>query len=249
MTAEFRRRLLSGERVLGTMVTLTAPAASEVLASVGFDWLFIDGEHGPFESRDIEAILQAVSHRVACIVRVPTVAEVPIKKALDLGAHGIIAPNVNSVEQAEAVVSWCRYSPAGCRGVGLARAHGYGAEFASYLETANEEVAVIVQAEHIKAVENIESIINVSGIDAVLIGPYDLSSSLGKLGKLDDPSVVNAIDHVTKTCMAAGMPLGIFGVTADAVRPYYEKGFTLIAAGVDTMLLSQAANILQNNLR
>jgi 2-keto-3-deoxy-L-rhamnonate aldolase RhmA len=249
MSATFRKRLLKGEPLFGTMVTLTAPAASEVIANTGFDWLFIDGEHGPFETGDVAAVLQAVGHRVACIVRVPVVAELPIKKALDLGAHGIIAPQVNTVEQAQAVVSWCRYSPQGARGVGLARAHGYGSTFSEYLKSANEEVTVIVQAEHIQAVENIEAIIQVPGIDAILIGPYDLSSSLGKLGQLDDPAVVGAIDHVTNTCVAAGMPLGIFGITADAVRKYYDRGFTLIAAGVDTMLLGQAASALLGGLR
>ena len=131
---DFKARLAAGERLFGTMITLPTPATAEILAGLGFDWFFIDGEHGPLGISEILSILQAVSHRVACIVRVPEAAEVPIKKVLDIGAHGIIVPQVNSVEQAEDVVRWAKYSPQGARGVGLARAHGYGSNFADYLE-------------------------------------------------------------------------------------------------------------------
>ena len=115
---------------------------------------------------------------------------------------------MNTVEQAASVVRYARYAPAGSRGVGLARAHGYGLRFQEYLDAANQSVAVIVQAEHAQAVENIESIVKVEGIDAVLIGPYDLAASLGKMGRIDDRAVTDAIDHVTNACQAAGIPLG-----------------------------------------
>jgi 2-keto-3-deoxy-L-rhamnonate aldolase RhmA len=244
MQNDFRARLKRGERLLGTMITLASPSAAEVLAGVGFDWFFIDGEHGPLETRELLAILQAVSHRAACIVRVPAADEVAIKKVLDLGAHGIIVPQVNSAEQAAAAVRFARYAPEGTRGVGLARAHGYGQRFAEYLESANREIAVIVQAEHAAAVDDIESIVAVAGVDAVLLGPYDLSASLGTMGKVNDPAVVAAIRRVTDACKAARMPLGIFGVTAAAVKPYVAEGYSLIVAGVDTTLLGGAARAL-----
>ena len=100
---------------------------------------------------------------------------------------------------------------------------------------------MVVQAEHIKAVENIEAIVQVPGIDSVLIGPYDLSASLGKLGEITDPEVVQAIDHVTEVCTAAGIPLGYFGLTANVVTPYIERGYTLITVGIDTLMLGIAA--------
>ena len=248
MTGRFRTRLIAGETLLGTMVTLTTPAVSEILAEIGFDWLFIDGEHGPFEMADLLGVLRAVGDRVPCVVRVPSSDEAGIKRVLDLGAEGIIVPLVNTAEQAAAIVRAARYSPAGSRGVGLGRAQGYGLRFQEYLETANDKVAVIVQAEHVSAVENIEAIVKVEGIDAVFIGPYDLSASLGKMGKISDPAVVEAIDHVTKTCQSAGIPLGYFGVTAASVRPYIERGYTLVAAGADTLLLSGAAKSLLADL-
>lgn len=249
MNHGFRARLRANETLLGTMLTLPSPATAEVLAGVGFDWFFVDGEHGALETADVLAILQAVDRDVPCIVRVPAADEVPIKKMLDLGATGIIAPQVNSAEQAARVVRSARYAPLGSRGVGLARAHGYGFRFAEYVRSANDDVAVVVQAEHAHAVDNIESIVAVEGIDAVLLGPYDLAASLGRMGQVDDPVVVDAIAHVTKTCREAGLPLGIFGVTADAVRPYVERGYTLIVAGVDTVLLGGAARNLLAELK
>jgi 2-keto-3-deoxy-L-rhamnonate aldolase RhmA len=180
---------------------------------------------------------------------VPEGAEVPIKRALDLGAHGIIVPQVNTREQAERVVRFARYAPEGARGVGLARAHGYGARFREYLRDANDQIAVIVQAEHATAVDNIEDIVSVPGVDAVLVGPYDLSASLGKMGQIDAPAVVAAIRRVTDVCRAAGMPLGIFGVTAAAVQPYVAQGYTLLVAGVDTLYLDQGAKALLTDLR
>jgi 2-keto-3-deoxy-L-rhamnonate aldolase RhmA len=246
---DFRARLRGGETLFGTMLTLPSPSAAEVLAGLGFDWLFIDAEHGPLETRELLGILQAVSHRIACIVRVPACDEVAIKKALDLGAHGIIVPQVNDPEQAANAVRFARYAPEGARGVGLARAQGYGQRFKEYVESANREIAVIVQAEHARAVENIDAIVGIAGIDAVLLGPYDLSASLGRMGKVDDDAVVAAIERVTRTCRGAGMPLGYFGVTAAAVRPYVERGYTLIVAGVDTTLLGGAARALLAELR
>jgi 2-keto-3-deoxy-L-rhamnonate aldolase RhmA len=249
MAHAFRARLKRGDKLLGTMVTLASAASAEVLAAAGFDWLFIDAEHGPLETRELTEIFQAVGHKTACVVRVPEAAELPIKKALDLGADGIIVPQVNTAEQAANVVRFARYAPEGARGVGLARAHGYGTRFREYLRSANDEIAVIVQAEHATAVANIDAIVRVPGIDAVLLGPYDLSASLGKMGAVDDPVVVAAIARVTEACRAAGLPLGFFGVTASAVRPYLARGYTLIVAGVDTLYLATGAQALLKELR
>jgi 2-keto-3-deoxy-L-rhamnonate aldolase RhmA len=231
------------------MVTLASPAVAEMMADVGFDWLFVDGEHGALEPRDIEGILQAAGNRAACLVRVPASEETPIKKALDLGAAGVIVPQVNTAAQAAQVVDFCRYPPAGRRGVGLARAHGYGLWFGDYIADANAQVSVVVQAEHIHAVENIGQIVEVEGIDAVLVGPYDLSASMGRMGQIDHPAVIEAIDHVTKTCQAANVRLGIFGTSAAAIRPYAAKGYTLLVAGVDMLMLGQTAQGLLSEMR
>jgi 2-keto-3-deoxy-L-rhamnonate aldolase RhmA len=249
MPGDFRSRLRNGEKLIGTMVTLAAPAVVEVLAEVGLGWLFLDAEHGPLETGELQGLLHAAGDRIPCLVRVPAAGEVPIKKALDLGAAGVIVPQVNTPEQAQDVVRFCRYPPEGARGVGIARAHGYGLRFQQYVATANAQTAVVVQAEHIQAVENIERIVAVPGIDAVLVGPYDLSASLGRMGDIEHPSVREAIAHVTSTCRLAGIPVGIFGVTAAAIRPYIENGYTLIVAGVDTLMLGHAAKGILTELR
>ena len=245
----FKSRLAAGELLLGSMVTLPSPAVAEILVQLGYQWLFVDGEHGPLETAEVLAILQAVGDQVPCIVRVPAAAEVPIKKMLDLGAAGIIAPQVNTAQQAADVVAWSLYAPEGRRGVGLARAHGYGLNFQEYVESANQEITVIVQAEHAEAVENIEQIVQVEGIDAVLLGPYDLAASLGKMGQVDDPEVTGAIDRITAACQDVGLPLGIFGVSADAIRPYIEKGYNLVVAGTDTIFLASAGGQMLGDLQ
>lgn len=248
MSSEFKSRLKAGELLCGSMVTLATPAVAEILSESGFDWLFVDAEHGALETSDVQGILQAVGRTTPCLVRVPETTETHIKRVMDLGAAGVIAPMVNTARHAEQVVRFAKYAPLGNRGVGLARAHGYGLRFNEYMQAANDETVVVVQAEHIDAVNNIESIVKVPGIDAVFVGPYDLSASLGKMGQIDDPEVTDAIERVTAVCQAAGMPLGFFGVSASAVQPYIERGYNLVVAGVDTLMLGTGAAKLLEKL-
>lgn len=245
----FRSQLRQGQLLISPMVTLSNPEVAEILSEAGYDWLFLDAEHSTLAPADLQAIIGRVGNRLPSLVRLQAPEEVSIKKALDIGAAGIIAPQVNSAEQAEQIVSWSRYSPEGTRGVGLGRAHGYGFSFDDYLAKANAETTVVVQAEHIDAVNAIEDIAQVPGVDAVLIGPYDLSASLKRIGEIDHPEVTGAIDHVTEVCKKNNIPLGIFGVTVDAVKPYIEKGFTLITVGVDTVMLGQAARKMLGQIR
>lgn len=246
---DFRARLINRETLLGTMITLPSPEMVEVMVGVGYDWLFIDCEHGAFDAAAAQTLLQAAGDRCPCVIRVPNSDDVWIKKALDIGASGIIVPQVNSVDQARAVVGSCKYPPEGTRGVGIGRAHAYGANFSEYVASANNELAVIVQAEHIDAVACIDEIVQVQGIDAVLIGPYDLSASLGKIGQLDDPELVAAIEKVRSCCAKVGKTLGFFGVSAEAVQPYLDRGYTLIAVGVDVLFASQSATETLQSLR
>ena len=248
MQSTFKARLKAGEKLYGTMISLPCAATAEIIAEVGLDWFFIDGEHGPLEISDIGDILRAVGDKVACIVRVPEAAEVPIKKVLDMGAAGIIVPQVNTAQQAANVVRWAKYSPLGQRGVGLGRAHGYGLRFGEYIATANDQTVVMVQAEHALAVENIDAIVRVPGIDALQLGPYDLSASMGKMGQIDDPKVVAAIDRIMNAGLAAGLAIGCFGLSAESIKTYVDRGSNLICAGVDTMLLGKAAKELVRNL-
>ena len=249
MNLSFRKELLSGKTMIGTIVTQPSPAIAEILAEAGFDWLWIDAEHSPMEMGDVQGILQAVEDRCACIVRVPTSNEVYIKKALDIGAPGIIAPHVDSVEIAEQVVHWVKYPPIGDRSIGVARAHRYGLDVAGYMNTANEQIAVIVQIEHVKGVQDIEKILDVAGVDAVLIGPYDLSGSLGKPGQIDDPEVLDQINRVREACLKRKKPIGILGITVGAAKPFLDQGYSLIAVGIDTMIFGRAAREIVTQMR
>ncbi len=237
----FRQRVLAGEQLVGSLVTLNSPEVVEILCLAGFDWLFLDAEHAPLDPSGLQMLLQAAGS-VPCLVRVPATDEVWIKKALDAGAAGIIVPQVNSAEQAQQVVSWCRYPPQGRRGIGLSRAHAYGFNHAGYVDTANDHVTVVVQAEHVDAVAGIEQICKVEGIDAVLIGPSDLAASLGVTGQLSHPRVLESIETVAAACRAADTRLGLFSVSPEVLLNYSMSGFSLMAVGVDVLFLGTAAS-------
>ncbi len=239
-TETFRTRLKRGDRLIGTIISLAAPEVVEIVAAAGFDWLFLEAEHAPLSPLDLQRLIIA-AHGLPCVVRLPNHDEIQIKRALDAGAAGIIVPQVNTAEQARAVVARAKFPPQGSRGVGVARANSYGYAVADYVARANEESAVIVQAEHIEAVGNLAQIAAVPGVDAIFVGPYDLSASMGKLGQLGDPEVVAAIAKVAKVTLAAGLKLGFFAMSAELVAPQMASGFTLIACGVDTVFLAQRA--------
>jgi 2-dehydro-3-deoxyglucarate aldolase/4-hydroxy-2-oxoheptanedioate aldolase len=236
---QLRQKLEEGKPLIGTVQTLNSPEVTEILAAVGFDWLFIDLEHSILDIEGAQRILQAAGPGCPCIIRPPSQDEVWIKKILDTGAAGIIVPRVKSAEEAARIVKCSKYPPEGDRSVGLSRAHGYGLSFQEYVDSANREIAVILQIEHIDAVREIETIVKIPGIDGLFVGPYDLSGSMGKIGQVNDPEVQQQIQRVRQVCLGANMVLGIFTTKPEDVKPLIEKGFTLIALGIDTMLMGQ----------
>lgn len=247
-TQNFAQRVRSGDVLFGTLVSLPSPEICELLANVGYDWLFIDAEHGAFNPQQAQSMLQAAAP-TPCVIRVPEGESIWIKKALDIGAAGVIVPQVHNADQASEIIKHCKYAPTGDRGIGIGRAHKYGLDFEHYLEHANNETAVILQAESSEAVDNIDEIVNLPGIDAILIGPYDLSSSLGKTGEINHPLVQSAIDTIVKACQQAKVSMGFFGVSAEAVLPYKERGFTLLTTGVDTTFLIKSASETLKDIR
>ena len=249
MRRRLRQCLVDNETCLGTIVSIPSPEVAEMLSLCGFDWLFVDMEHGVFDGIAVQRIIQAVAGRSHSLVRVPQLDKTWITKALDSGANGVIVPHICSATEAEDAVAFCRYPPNGNRSVGLARAQGYGTSFDSYLSEANSDIAVVLQIEHIDAVAQIEQIVNVEGIDCLFVGPYDLSASMGMTGQLQEQQVIKAISRVRQCAFAADIPMGIFVATADEALSYITAGYTLIAVGVDLMILSAAAQEITRTLK
>jgi 2-dehydro-3-deoxyglucarate aldolase/4-hydroxy-2-oxoheptanedioate aldolase len=243
----FRQRLAKGAPLVGTILTLPVPELVEMCARADFDYLWLDMEHGLF---DIAALQRGViaAGNVPCLARVPVNEEAWIKRALDSGVAGLIIPQVNTAEAARSAVRATRYPPQGARSVGIGRAQGYGADFAQYVARANAEIALLVQIEHVQAVENLEVILAVEGIDGLVIGPYDLSASLGMPGRLDDPQVVALIERVLRVCQERGMPVGIFSADASGARRALQAGYRLVAAGLDSLVFSTAVRKLRREI-
>jgi 2-dehydro-3-deoxyglucarate aldolase/4-hydroxy-2-oxoheptanedioate aldolase len=249
MPPSLKTKLQSGAPLFGTLVTLPSLETAEILAEAGYDWLFVDLEHSPMDPSHAQAVLQAVAGRVPCLVRVALNDEIWIKKVLDTGAAGIIVPQVNTAEAAERVVRFSKYPPQGARSAGVSRAHGFGAHLQEYLDQANRETVVVVQIEHAQAVENIDAILAVAGLDALFVGPYDLSASMGRMGQVESPEVQAAITRVRLACQARGMPLGIFSAAAARAKAYAAEGYRLVAAGSDTLMLVQSTREMLSLLR
>lgn len=249
MSASFRDKLLRGDRLIGTLISLPSPELAEIASAAGFDWLFLDMEHGALDAGNILRLVQAARGPCACLVRIPENRETGVQKALDTGASGIIVPHVNDASEAAAAVRWSKYPPEGGRSVGFSRANLYGARFQEDIETANGETVVVAQVEHIDGVRAIESILDVPGIDAVFVGPYDLSASLGKPGSIQDPDVREAIRSVASACAARKVPVGIFAAGLPASSKALEEGYTLVCSGIDVGLYSEAAAAILKELK
>jgi 2-keto-3-deoxy-L-rhamnonate aldolase RhmA len=230
----------------GTLLSLSAPQVAEIISDSGFDWVLIDMEHSAISLENVQNALQVMDDKILKIVRVPGNDEIWIKRVLDTGCDGILVPMVNSAPEALRAVHSSKYPAQGRRSVGLSRAHKYGAGFNEYVENANRELVIMIQIEHAEGVKNIDEILEVKGIDSVFIGPYDLSASLGLTGQISHPEVRSAINTVKEKCKRAGLPYGIFGMTAESLVSELEDGCTFLLCGVDSaVLVSSYKDILR----
>lgn len=236
-----KARLRNGETLIGTLVTLPAPEIAEIIALAGFDYLWIDTEHALNDFTQAQRMIQAAGGRCPCLIRVPDQGEVWLKRALDTGCDGVVVPQIRSAADARQVVARCLYPPEGQRSVGIARAHGYGMTFQEYVESINRDLVIVLQVEHIEGVRNIASIVQVPGIDAILVGPFDLSGSLNLLGQVAHPRVQETIEQVRRCCQQAEVPVGIFCADVPAAQRAVADGFSLIALGTDAAYLWQSA--------
>jgi 2-keto-3-deoxy-L-rhamnonate aldolase RhmA len=229
-----RAWLQSSGMKLGTIITIDHPAIVEIARLAGFDWLWIDGEHGRFNEMNA-AVACAAGGGVPMFVRLPDRSPTAIKRFLDIGCEGIILPQVSTIAEVDEIARAALYPPRGQRSVGIARAQGYGARFAECLE--KQEFAIVVQIESVDGVVNAEAIVGHAAVDAVVIGPYDLSGSMGIPGQIEAPQVVKGVARVQACCKAANKPCGIFAATAEKADAYANAGFNLVAVGMDCSVL------------
>ncbi len=241
MINKLKRDLTQGKQVYGCWMTIESPICSEMMSSLGFDYFVFDTEHSPLEIYQIQTLMQAMrgDSKTTPIIRVNWNDIVQIKRALDVGAHGVIVPWVNNKDQAEMAVKATRYPPEGVRGCGPRRPELFDFD---YIKTANKQMLVICQIETKEAVENIEEIVSVEGVDVTYIGPADLSASYGHLGDKSHPEVQNAIDTVYDATKAAGKIAGIHMGSGLTIQNRIEKGYEFITIAQDIQLLAKGAN-------
>lgn len=231
---------------IGTLLTLDNPAVIEIARLAGFDWLWFDAEHGQFNDQTAALACAVNSGGPPAFVRLPDHSPTAIKRYLETGCDGIILPQVSTVAEVDAIARAALYPPRGQRSVGIARAQGYGATFAEYLR--HKSYSILVQIETAAGVANASAIVQHQAVDAVLIGPYDLSGSFGIPGEIAAPQVTEAVASVHALCRQAGKPCGIFAANAENAKTYTAAGFDLIAAGIDTSVLLNALKQLRESL-
>ncbi|MET3794716.1 HpcH/HpaI aldolase family protein [Aquamicrobium terrae] len=246
----FKAALSRGELQLGLWSSLCSNIAAEVVAYSGFDWILVDTEHSPNEPPAVLGQLQAMQAGTAApIVRPAWNDPVLIKRLLDIGATGILVPFVQNAEEAARAVAACRYPPTGIRGITASgRASRYG-RINGYLEKAGSEICVLVQIETAAALEQLEAIAQVDGVDGIFIGPSDLSASLGYIGKPGHPEVQAAIRSAAERLAALGKPGGILTSSEAEARRYIEWGFRFVAVGTDLGLLARGADTLVRSFK
>ena len=244
MEGNLRRAIRSREPVAGTWLSIGHPAVAEISAGLGFDFVTIDTEHAPLSAETAENMLRAVDAAdggTEAVVRVAWNDPVRIKRALDIGPAGIMVPMVETRADAEAAVDAIRYPPEGSRGMAAARASDYGRSFEEYVERANDDLLTVVQIESERGVESAAEIASVDGIDALLIGPADLSASLGAFGEHDGEVVTDAVDRVLDDAHAADVPVGTLTTAAGDVAWRVEQGFDFLITGVDAGHLAEGS--------
>jgi len=225
---------------IGSWIQLGHPAVAEIMASAGFDWLAVDLEHSTITLREAEDLIRVIDLKgVVPLVRLASNNAEQIKRIMDAGAHGVIVPMVNSRDEAQAAVRAVKYPPQGERSIGLARAQGYGVDFARYFEWQRDQSLVVVQIEHIDAVDNLESILTVPGVDAYIVGPYDLSGSIGVPGEFQASQFIEAMAQIRSVSEKLRVPGGVHIVEPDpqALKQCIDEGNRFIAYGVDTRML------------
>ena len=247
----FKTRLQAGEVLTGIWLSSASSLLAELAGRAGFDWCLIDGEHSPLSLSDMLPLLQALAATPAsAVVRIPAAQDWMVKQALDMGAQAVLVPLVHDAAMAQHMASAMRYPPGGHRGMGAAmsRASGFGA-MTHYVTQVNLNACLIVQPESRAALDNIDAIAAVEGVDGVFIGPADLSADMGFVGQPEHPEVDAAIDHIVARAHAAGKFAGVLTFNPDRIAKYRAMGVEFLGVGGDVAVLGTALRALAQQVR
>jgi 2-dehydro-3-deoxyglucarate aldolase len=252
LKSTLKEKLSSNQLSIGSWLTIPHQSIVEILGSAGFEWLAIDMEHAPIS---IETIVNLIGHiqgnGMQALVRVSKNEEVVIKRVLDAGADGVIIPMIKNKQEAIEAVSYVKYPPIGKRGVGLNRAQKYGTAFKTYQDWVRDNSIIIAQIEHIEAVNNLEDILSVSQIDGLIVGPYDLSASMGYPGDYNRDDVKEALTRIEMVAKNAKKPLGFHVIESSYTKTLdkINKGYTFVAFSIDFFFLGDKAREEMNRLK
>lgn len=242
MRAPTLRPLLArGESTLGIWITLESPAVTEIAAVMGLDWVVIDAEHGALDFQEVAAHLRVLRRtRTTALVRIPSVERGYIKRVLDLGAEGILVPQVQTADEVAEAVRYAKYPLQGLRGIGADRATLWGMAIKSYTRDANRQTLVIPMIEHVRAGENFKEIISVKGVDAVFFGTVDYAASAGFLGQFNPPEIEEQLQRLHRIAKGKKMPTGLLALDPAQVRNRQRQGFSMLGIGIDSQLIIQS---------
>jgi 2-dehydro-3-deoxyglucarate aldolase len=239
VTRELRARLRAGGATIGSWMQIPHTSVAEIMGQAGYDWVALDLEHGAIALHQLPDLCRALElGRTLPLARIARADPKDCKQALDAGVGGVIVPMIESAEQLAAVRDWCRWPPAGTRGVGFSRANLFGRHFDAYRAEAQEPL-LVAMIEHERAVSKVGEIAAVDGLDAMLIGPYDLSASMGLTGQFESPRYGAAVSEIRLAAERAHLPCGVHVVTPSrqALQASLSLGFRFIAYGTDALFL------------
>jgi len=244
MNNKMRKAMLNRQITLGAWIQIGHPACAEIFARAGFDWVCVDLEHGAIDLETMTSIFRTLdSYECVPVARLPINDPIWIHRSLDAGARALIIPMVKTAEEAESAVREAKYPPRGTRGFGYSRANMHGMDFDEYIKTANDQIAMIMQIEHIDAIANLDAIMEIQGVDGLFIGPLDLSGSMGITGQMEHPHMMAALDKYLAACRKHNVSAGLHIVhpNENNIQQALGQGYTLIALGLDNVFLYERA--------
>ena len=239
-----KKKLEQGQPTIGTWLQLPNVSVAEIIAQSGYDWVAIDLEHGSFSLEILSLICLALEQgNTVPFARIAQIQQKDIKQALDAGVKGLILPMICSSDELKNAISWACYPPYGTRGVGYSRANLFGKNFNQCVPESSRDLVLIAQIEHIRAVEALDEILSVNGLDGIIVGPYDLSASMQLTARFDHPDFISAIEKIEEKAKQYRIPMGIHIVQPDPeiLQKKIKEGYQFIAYGIDAVFLYRAS--------